>query len=104
VARGPFDQEFRVMQVMGATLRKITLRDGMTAMLFSLALTAGLALAFKSSGKDMWQATDALMPVFIGGLAQAAGINPARSPGLLALVAIGAGVVMLVCKLALGTL
>ena len=32
------------MQVMGAELRKITVRDGMTALLFSLALTAGLAL------------------------------------------------------------
>lgn len=92
------------MQVMGATLRKITLKDGMTAMLFSLALTAGLALAFKSSGKDMWEATDALMPVFIGGLAQAAGINPVRSPLLLALVAAGAGVVMLISKFALGLL
>lgn len=92
------------MQVMGATLRKITVRDGMTAMLFSLALTAGLALAFKSSGKDMWQATDALMPVFVGALAQAAGINPVRSPLLLGLVAAGAGVVMLLTKLALGVL
>lgn len=90
------------MQVMGATLRKITVKDGLTAMLFSLALTAGLALAFKSSGKDMWQATDALMPVFIGGLAQAAGISPMRSPLLLALVAAGAGLVMLASKLALG--
>ncbi|AXK73323.1 hypothetical protein DWG18_14250 [Lysobacter sp. TY2-98] len=97
-------QEFRVMQVMGATLRKITLKDGLTAMLFSLALTAGLAVAFKSSGRDMWQATDALMPVFIGGLAQAAGINPVRSPLLLALVAAGAAVAMLLTKLALGTL
>ena len=35
------------MQVMGATLRKITFKDGVTAMLFSLALTGGLALAFK---------------------------------------------------------
>ena len=92
------------MQVMGATLRKITIREGMTAMLFSLALTAGLALAFKSSGKDMWQATDALMPVFVGALAQAAGINPVRSPLLLGLVAAGAGVVMLLTKLALGLL
>ena len=92
------------MQFMGATLRKITLKDGLTAMLFSLALTAGLALAFKSSGKDMWQATDALMPVFIGGLAQAAGINPVKSPLLLALVAAGAGLVMFVSKLALGLL
>ena len=92
------------MQVMGATLRKITLKDGLAALLFSLALTAGLALAYKSSGKDMWEATDALMPVFIGGLAQAAGINPIRSPLLLAIVAAGAGVVMLITKLALGTL
>ncbi|MGY3266244.1 hypothetical protein ACVWZN_002317 [Lysobacter sp. HA35] len=90
------------MQVMGATLRKITFRDGMTAMLFSLALTAGLALALKSSGRDMWQATDALMPVFVGGLAQAAGINPVRSPLLLAIVAAGAAVVMMLTKLALG--
>ncbi|WP_456953970.1 hypothetical protein [Lysobacter sp. HA35] len=87
---------------MGATLRKITFRDGMTAMLFSLALTAGLALALKSSGRDMWQATDALMPVFVGGLAQAAGINPVRSPLLLAIVAAGAAVVMMLTKLALG--
>ncbi|WP_133501668.1 hypothetical protein [Cognatilysobacter terrigena] len=92
------------MQLMGATLRKITFKDGLTAMLFSLALTAGLALAFKSMGRDMWEATDALMPVFIGGLAQAAGINPVRSPLLLALVAAGAGVVMLLSKLALGLL
>ena len=42
------------------------------------------------------------MPVFIGGLAQAAGINPVRSPLLLALVAAGAAVVMLLSKLALG--
>ncbi|MGY4514441.1 hypothetical protein [Lysobacter sp. HA18] len=90
------------MQVMGATLRKITFKDGMTAMLFSLALTAGLALALKSSGRDMWQATDALMPVFVGGLAQAAGINPVRSPLLLAIVAAGAAVVMMLTKLALG--
>ena len=66
------------MQFMGATLRKITLKDGLTALLFSLALT--------------------------GGLAQAAGINPARSPLLLALVAIGAGVAMFLSKLLLGTL
>ncbi|TZF85170.1 hypothetical protein [Cognatilysobacter lacus] len=92
------------MQVMGATLRKITVKEGMTAMLFSLALTAGVALALRSSGHDMWQATDALMPVFIGGLAQAAGINPVRSPLLLALVAGGAAVVMLLSKLALGVL
>lgn len=92
------------MQFMGATLRKITLKDGLTALLFSLALTGGLALAFKSSGRDMWEATDALVPVFIGGLAQAAGINPARSPLLLALVAVGAGVVMFLSKLLLGTL
>jgi hypothetical protein len=92
------------MQVMGTTLRKISLRDGLVAAAFSLALTAGLALAFKQSGRDMWEATDAMMPVFIGGLAQAAGINPARSPLLLALVAAGAGVVMFVSKLALGTL
>ncbi|HZX81220.1 MAG TPA: hypothetical protein VFE72_09750 [Lysobacter sp.] len=92
------------MQFMGATLRKITLKDGLTALLFSLALTGGLALAFKSSGRDMWQATDALVPVFIGGLAQAAGINPARSPLLLALVAVSAGLVMFVSKLLLGTL
>ena len=92
------------MQVMGATLRKITLKDGLAALLFSIALTAGLALALKSQGRDVWQATDALMPVFIGGLAQAAGINPVRSPLLLALVAAGAGVVMLLTKLALGTL
>ena len=92
------------MQFMGATLRKITLKDGLTALLFSLALTGGLALAFKSSGRDMWEATDALVPVFIGGLTQAAGINPARSPLLLALVAIGAGVAMFLSKLLLGTL
>ena len=92
------------MQVMGATLRKITLKDGLTAAAFSFALTAGLAFAFKQSGRDMWEATDALMPVFVGGLAQAAGINPVRSPLLLALVAAGAGVVMFVAKLAMGTL
>ena len=92
------------MQFMGATLRKITLKDGLTALLFSLALTGGLALAFKSSGRDMWQATDALAPVFIGGLPQAAGIKPARSPLLLALVAGGAGVGMFPRKLPLGPL
>ncbi|TBR13986.1 MAG: hypothetical protein EPO46_01620 [Lysobacter sp.] len=92
------------MHMMGATLRKISLKDGATAGLFAAALTIGLALAFRSSGRDVWQATDALMPVFIGGLAQAAGINPVRSPLLMALVAGGAALVMFACKLALGTL
>ena len=67
------------MQFMGATLRKITLKDGLTALLFSLALTGGLALAFKSSGRDMWEATDALVPVFIGGLA-GRGHQPGAQP------------------------
>ena len=92
------------MNVMGTPLRKISLKDGLTAAALAAALTAGLAIALRSSGHDIRQATDAMVPVFVGGLAQAAGINPVRSPLLLGIVGLCAALVMLTCKWALGTL
>lgn len=90
------------MEFMGATLRKITLRDGLVAAGFAASLTAGLALAFHSGGRDPWQALDATMPVFIGALATSAGINPVRSPMLMSIVFAGAALVMAVSRLAMG--
>lgn len=78
------------MQVMGATLRKIGLKEGLVLALFSLAFAGGLALAFHSFGRDPWQAANVVVPLFIGSLATAAGVNPVNSPKLLALVAVGA--------------
>lgn len=78
------------MQVMGATLRKIGLKEGLVLAIFSLAFAGGLALAFHSVGRDPWQAANVVAPLFIGSLAAAAGVNPVRSPKLVALVAVGA--------------
>lgn len=90
------------MQLMGAELRKISLKDGLVALALSLALTGGLAMAFHSSGHDAWQALDATVPVFIGTLASTAGINVVKSPALLAIVAAGAIGVMYLAKLFVG--
>lgn len=90
------------MEFMGATLRKISLRDGLSAAGLAAGLTAGMALAFHSSGRDPWQALDAAMPVFIGALATSAGINPVRSPLLMGLIGAGAVAVMAVSRLAMG--
>lgn len=90
------------MEFMGATLRKISFKDGLVAALFSASLTGGLAVAFHSSGRDVWQALDATMPVFIGALATSAGINPVRSPMLMGMVFAAAAVVMAGARLALG--
>lgn len=90
------------MEFMGATLRKISLKDGLTAAGLAGGLTAGIALAFHTSGRDPWQALDVAMPVFIGALATSAGINPVRSPLLMGLIAAGAVVVMAASRLALG--
>lgn len=90
------------MEFMGATLRKISLRDGLSAAGLAGGLTAGMALALHSGGRDPWQALDATMPVFIGALATSAGINPVRSPLLMGLVGAGAVLVMAVSRLALG--
>lgn len=90
------------MEFMGATLRKISIRDGVIAALLSLALTAGLAMAFRSSGRDAWQALDATMPVFIGSLASSAGINVVKSPLLMALVAVAAVGIMYAAKIVFG--
>ena len=90
------------MEFMGATLRKISLKDGLSAAGLAAGLTAGMALAFHSSGRDPWQALDAAMPIFIGALATSAGVNPVRSPLLMGLIAAGAVVVMAASRLALG--
>jgi hypothetical protein len=90
------------MEFMGATLRKIELKNGLVAGAFAGAMSAGLALAFHTAGRDPWQALDATMPIFIGALAAQAGINPVRSPMLMGLVFAGAAVVMAVSRLALG--
>lgn len=90
------------MEFMGATLRKITLRDGLAAAGLAGGLTAGMAVAFHTSGRDPWQALDAAMPIFIGALATSAGINPVRSPMLMGLIAAGAVAVMAISRLALG--
>lgn len=82
------------MQFMGATLRKITLKDGLLAALYAIALAGGLATALHSSGRDMHQALDAVIPVFIGSLASSAGVNPVRSPLLLVLIGVAAAGVM----------
>lgn len=78
------------MQVMGATLRKIGLKEGLVLAIFSLSFAGGLAVAFHSFGRDPWQAANVFVPLFIGSLAAAAGVNPVRSPKLVALVAVGA--------------
>lgn len=90
------------MEFMGATLRKISLKDGLCAAGLAGGLSAGMAVAFHMSGRDPWQALDAAMPVFIGALATSAGINPVRSPMLMGLIAAGAVAVMAVSRLALG--
>lgn len=90
------------MEFMGATLRKISLKDGLCAAGLAGGLTAGMAVAFHSSGQDPWRALDATMPVFIGALATSAGIDPVRSPLLMSLIAAGAVAVMAVSRLAMG--
>jgi hypothetical protein len=90
------------MEFMGATLRKITLRDGLSAAGLAGGVSAGMAVAFHMSGRDPWQALDAAMPIFIGALATSAGVNPVRSPMLMGLIAAGAVAVMAVSRLAMG--
>lgn len=90
------------MEFMGATLRKITMRDGIIAAAFAAALTGGLALSFHSLGRDPWSALDATMPVFIGALASSAGVNPVRSPALMGMIFAGAAIVMAISRLAMG--
>lgn len=90
------------MEFMGATLRKISFRDGLSAAGLAGALTAGMALALHSSGRDPWQALDATMPVFIGALATSAGISPVRSPLLMGLIGGGAVLVMAISRMAMG--
>lgn len=82
------------MQFMGATLRKITIKDGLMAALYAVALAGGLATALHSTGRDMHQALDVVIPVFIGSLASAAGVNPVRSPLLLVLIGVAAAGIM----------
>lgn len=90
------------MEFMGATLRKISLKDGLAAAALSGGLTAGMAMAFHTSGRDPWAALDVTMPVFIGALATSAGVDPVRSPGLMGLIAAGAVAVMALSRLAMG--
>lgn len=78
------------MQVMGAQLRKIGLKEGLVLALFSLAFAGGLAMAFHSFGRDPWQAVNVFVPLFVGSLAAAAGVSPVKSPKLVAVVAVGA--------------
>jgi hypothetical protein len=87
---------------MGATLRKIGLKQGLTLALFSVALTGGLAMALHTLGRDPREAAGALVPVFIGSLAATAGVNPVRSPLLMALVAAGAAGLMWGTQLLVG--
>lgn len=82
------------MNVMGAELRKITLRDGLISAALALGFSGGWAMALLSYGRDPWQAANLFIPLFLGALISFAGINPARSPQLLVLVAIGAGGLM----------
>lgn len=82
------------MQLMGAQLRKIGVREGVMMGLFSLAFTGGLAMAFHSTGRDPWEAANVFVPLFIGSLTAAAGISPMKSPKLVALVVAGAAGLM----------
>ncbi|MFC0677792.1 hypothetical protein ACFFGH_08070 [Lysobacter korlensis] len=86
--------EESAMQLMGAELRKIGFKEGLMMGLFSLAFTAGLAMAFQSTGRDPWEAANIFVPLFIGSLTAAAGISPMKSPKLVALVIAGAAGLM----------
>ncbi len=86
------------MQVMGTELRKISLREGVIAALLSFAFTGGWAMALTSFGRDPSQALNLFVPVFIGSLISVAGINPVKSPQLVALVGLGAAGLMTAVK------
>lgn len=78
------------MEVMGAQLRKVSLKAGAIAAGFSFALSVGMALALHAQGQDPAQGLRATVPLFIGALAVLAGVNPARAPRLFVLVMGGA--------------
>ena len=67
------------MDLMGAQLRKISVKAGGVAAGFSVALSAGMALALQSQGRDPAQAFDAAVPLFVGALAVMAGVDSARA-------------------------
>lgn len=75
------------MNVMGAQLRKISLKEGALAGVFSAAVTGGMAVALYGSGRDPRQALEGLVPLFLGSLVVLAGINPVRNPALTAVAA-----------------